>query len=121
MAVLKASQVKAATLIEVIVALVIITIIFGVSTMIYVNVLHSSYSHRQFNASLVVKEVCEETLATKRYFDEQADRKNVTITKTVSRYRDMLNIIHLHVEATAGEQILFSRDMLIDVSGEEKN
>src|SRR5688572_7097098 len=98
MALLSAKRIPGATLIEVIVALVIIMIIFGIAMMIYINVLNSSTSAGVANANLLLKEISEETIVTKRYFDEQINNNELIIVKSVKKYNNLEGLIHLHLE-----------------------
>jgi Tfp pilus assembly protein PilV len=114
------TKIQAATLIEVIVSLVIIMIFFGIAMMIYINVLNTSISNRQIQADLLLKEVCEETILNRRYFDEKIEKDGFVVYKSIRKYSDMENVIHLHVE-TLNKSKVVSRDQLINAERDEED
>lgn len=120
MAAVMVGKVKSATLIEVIVAMIIIMTIFALSMMIYVRVLNSSISERQVRIGLILKKVAENTASSKRFFDETFDEDGFNIRKNITKYDNRENLIHLHLEITDGGKT-FRRDELILHEVDEKN
>jgi hypothetical protein len=112
MAPVMVTKIKGATLIEVIVAMVIVMTVFGISMMIYLHVLNSSMSERQVRIGLLLKRVGEDTISSKRFFDETFDEEGFSIRKSIAKYDNRDNLIHLHLEIVDGGKI-FSRDQLI--------
>jgi Tfp pilus assembly protein PilV len=98
MAILMRLKISASSLVEVIVALIIISIVFGISTMIYINVLNSTYSVKQLQHSMLLKAICEETINKKRYFDETIKSEDITVFKKVTKVTGYDKLLHLHVE-----------------------
>jgi hypothetical protein len=120
MAVLKPARVSGATLLEVVVALVIIMVVFGVSMMIYLNILRSTYTYRQLSSALLLKDIGEETISTKSYFDERIERDGIIVIKRIQKYNNQANLIHLHLETIdEGSKKLLTRDQLINTDEEE--
>lgn len=112
MALVTMTKVKAATLIEVIVAMVMIMTVFGISMMIYLQVLHASISERQVRIGLILKKIGEDTISSKRFFDETIEEDEFSIHKSIATYDNRENLIHLHLEIVDGGKTI-TRDQLI--------
>jgi Tfp pilus assembly protein PilV len=115
-------KVKGSTLLEVIVALVIIMFVFGIAMMIYLNVLQSSYSNRLIQANLLLKAISDETIREKKYVDEYIQRNGWTVKKSIVKYQHSNCLIHLHLETMDSlyHGKVINRDELI-IEGDDKN
>lgn len=105
-------KLKSATLIEAIVAMVIIMAVFGLAMMIYVNVINSSVSARHVRIGLILKKAAEDTVASKRFFDEAFEEGGFAISKSVSKYDNVETLIRLRLEIVDGGKT-FSRNQLV--------
>lgn len=119
MVVLKDGRIQSATILEVVVAMVVIMLIFGISMMVYMNVLRSSSAYQLVYHHLLLRELSEETIVSKSYFDERIERQGVVVRKTVRKYGNSDKLIYLHLEIeSAGKKVV--RDELIKTSWEDE-
>lgn len=86
---------KAATLMESLIAMIIIVVCFGIATMIYSNVLDSDKQRLQLKAILVLNEVAIETKNGKTFVDSEKQIGNWVIKKTVEKYPQTENVYTL--------------------------
>lgn len=70
-------------MIEVITALIIISTVFTLATIIYLNVQRSGFYARRFNAELMLEEVFNASLQNKTFEDSLATNDNITIYQEV--------------------------------------
>lgn len=88
-------QVKASTLIEVIVAMVIILVIFTLSLRIYNNVLISSPSVKKKQADALIAELIRQSVEEKNWKDEEITRDSLRFKKVVvddEKYADLVTV-----------------------------
>lgn len=97
-------KITASTLIEVIVAMVVLAIAFSIGIMIYFNILSSSGSYRAFETTLLLKQVAAETTHNKSYIDELIELENLTIQKSVSPYNGSKKVYLLELHAVDQHQ-----------------
>jgi len=90
---------KAATLLESLVAMVVVLLSFGIALMIYVNIANSNNSQLKLNAYLTLSEVLTETIQDEAYTDEETEKGILTIVKTVQPYGRSTSLIEIHLEA----------------------
>lgn len=90
---------KAATLLESLVAMVIVLLSFGIALMIYVNITNSNNSQLKLNAYLSLNEVLAETVQDEAYTDEETEKGVLKIVKTVQPYGRSKNLVEIHLEA----------------------
>lgn len=86
MAELKRTQLKAATLLEVIVAMVIIMVVFVIATAIYTNVIRSSPTMKQQRARALATALIRKSLEDGNWEDETELTDSIALQKTVSEY-----------------------------------
>jgi hypothetical protein len=93
------NRIKASSLFETIVALMVIMIVFGIAMTIYVNVMKNSSSLAELKASLRLEEIARETKDGKKYFNESFETEGVQIEKKISVYKGREGIILLEIVA----------------------
>jgi hypothetical protein len=91
MALLK-TQLKASTLIEALVAMVIVMICFGIASMIYVNVLNADNNRIQLKAHLIVSDLAQKAKTTSTFLDEKIETEGLVIQKSIEGYHDIPNL-----------------------------
>ena len=102
MAVLK--KVKSSSLLETIIAMVIIMVVFGISIMIYVNITSSTFSTQKIKTDLLLKQLAITTLEKKSYFDETIEYEIITIDKQVQKYNDTDDVLLMTLTAYNKQQ-----------------
>ncbi|HEX8545809.1 MAG TPA: hypothetical protein VF691_02545 [Cytophagaceae bacterium] len=103
------SRVNGSSILEVIVAMVIIIVIFGIGVMVYNNVTQSSYSYQQFKAALFCREEYNRTIKEKTYFDGESEEEGLTLTKKISPYKGSADLLLFEVEAKNASDIILAK------------
>ena len=96
------AKARAATLVESLVAMVIVLMSFGIALMIYVNIADSSNSQLKLNAHLTLSEALTETIQDEAYIDEETKKGILTIVKTVQPCGRSGSLVAIHLEAKDG-------------------
>jgi Tfp pilus assembly protein PilE len=100
MAQLKSNQVKASTLLEVIIAMVIILVVFVIATGIYTNVIRSSPSVKAQQAKALAVSLIEESISEKDWTDKSIEKDSIRLNKTVIPYEGYADLLLITVTAT---------------------
>jgi hypothetical protein len=96
-------KVKASTLIEVVVAMVIMFITFGLGMMIYHNVLKSGINLQNIKADHLSSQIVEETIKARSYFDEEMELQDLLVKKRIGPYQNNSSLLLLEIQ-------VFSKD-----------
>ena len=86
------SRLRSNSILEVLVALVIITIIFGIATTIFVRVTVSSRSETQMSAEQLLKAYAENTERNRQFFPEHVTRGTFRIERLAAPSKDYPNL-----------------------------
>ncbi|MDQ3192428.1 MAG: hypothetical protein M3Q58_12615 [Bacteroidota bacterium] len=92
-------KIKASTLIEVIVALIIVMISFGIAMAIYVNVTYSDNQIQKLKANLILNETAIKTTNENSFIDEKTEVDGISVVKTVHSYEGIQGLNLLLLEA----------------------
>lgn len=106
--------VPGSSLIEVITSFLIISIVFGLGAMIYVNIQRASMSTLRLSANQLLQAVYTETLQTETYTPREANGEDITVYQEVTPYaaNEALWWLHLEARDRAGH-IIATRNHLI--------
>ena len=107
-------KIGAFSIIESMVAMVIVVIMFSLSAMVIANVSSTGISREKQDAYMLAQSMRNETLKNKRFIDEVVNVKKIVIEKTILDYNrdDKLKI--LQIEVLKGEEQLFeSKEIII--------
>lgn len=99
---------------ESMVAIVIVMIVFSMSSIVIINVTSSGMSREKQNAYMLVKSLRNETILQHRYIDETIESNELIIEKTILDYgnSDVLKV--LLIDAFKGEEKLYeSRELIL--------
>jgi Tfp pilus assembly protein PilE len=91
------------TLMEAIIAIVIIMVCFGLSTMIYINIIRSDARLERSKAFMETKRSAIQTNMDKRYFDEEMMIDSLRIKRTIEAYQNDPELKILIIEAFNGK------------------
>jgi Tfp pilus assembly protein PilV len=108
-------KIKAFSIIESMVAMVIVVLMFSLSAMVIANVASTGISREKQDAYMLVQEMRNETFNGQRYLDEYTEAKGITIEKTILDYSRTENLKVLLITATKNEKQLFESKELIKV------
>ncbi len=93
------ARLKATTLIESMVAMILIVVSFGIGMMIYFNVLNGTRLQQKMQAELLLNTVLENTKKTSSFVEEAIELNGLIVTKETSPYRSYDNVRLLHLKA----------------------
>lgn len=98
-----AQRLKASSLLEVMVSLVIIFTVFGLATGLYTNVMRSSYTLPESMAQSELAKLAAETKKKHTYLDENITIGIFQIEKTVKPYPNVPFALEMHLVARKPE------------------
>nr|WP_068893381.1 prepilin-type N-terminal cleavage/methylation domain-containing protein [Pedobacter panaciterrae] len=121
MAKLIANKVKASTLLEVIVAMVIIMIVFVIATGIYTNVIKSSPSIKQQQARALASGIIQQSTLDRDWTESSVQVDSITLQKEVLPYEGYADLILIRVTAKEqGKEIGIAKQIVKRVEDEPK-
>jgi len=95
----KIKKVRASTLVETIVAMLIITFVFSIGFLIIMNLSKNSNNSLKTKAYFLTNEILVSTKSKKQFFDQDFDFGNITIKRTVSEYQNNEELYQLNLKA----------------------
>lgn len=111
-------KIKAFSIIESMVSMVIVVLMFSLSAMVIANVTTSGVSKEKQAAYMLVKSLRNETLRNYRFIDESVEVKGLLIEKTILNYNRNEALKVLLIEASKGEKKLYESKELIILTDE---
>lgn len=107
-------KIRATTLIEAIIAMLIIVIAYGIGLMIFMNVSKSASSGLKLKATLQLESVLSQTKKDAKYLDEEIETDNLKIEKTVTKYEGnkSLNVLHIRVLSKDNKLLAEHREII---------
>lgn len=108
-------RLKASTLVESLIAMVILVVCLGVGTMIYTNVLSSDKERMQLHASLLADEEAIRVKSGKNYLDGEVKSGDWVLKKTVEKYEQTENLFLLAIAVLDRDKkiVLIRRELII--------
>lgn len=107
---------KASTLIESLISMVLIVVCFSVAVMIYINVVDNDRQRTRLNAILILNEEALQIKKEKNFLDDEKTINNWILKKTVERYAETSNIYTLSLVIKDKEgKIIATRNELISM------
>ncbi|MFN6945505.1 MAG: prepilin-type N-terminal cleavage/methylation domain-containing protein [Cytophagaceae bacterium] len=105
---------KGVSLIEVVIAMVIIAITYSIGIMIYINVLYSSYDIRKIEAIHLADNCANKALHEKTFYDEQIEFNDFYVERKVSPHQNGLMRMDIEVYSK-NNKLLAKRKELVRV------
>lgn len=99
MAKIRSYRLPASSLLEVMVALVVIFTVFGLATSLYVKITMSSYHLAQAKAMAELGKIAADTKLNQTFIDETFPLGSFTVQKTVKEYAAQPNLLEIRFEA----------------------
>lgn len=114
MVVTRHDRLAASSLLEVVIAMVLMGIVFGISATIIANAGKAGFTQEKFGAMLVADDVANITRQQHSFFDENTTIGGYDVVKIVERYEDSKKLIRLKIEVyNQNGHLLFTRQQLI--------
>jgi hypothetical protein len=108
------TKLKAGTLLESTIAMVLIIVCFGIGTMVITNVLSNDHSHNAYRAKNILNDISFKIQTTKKYIDENELVQGFKIQKTFEKYLGADNILQMTLRAVDNnEKIIYEHHELI--------
>lgn len=115
MAVLK-DKIKGSTLVETLVAMIIVMLAFGIGLMIYLNVIQSSGAQQKLNAQLQMNRIAIETKGKNLFVDDEYSMENLKLVKTIQSYSgesDKLKLLKIEAFDGNGKKLSERKELVI--------
>jgi hypothetical protein len=105
---------KGSTIIETIVALVLLLLISGIVFIIYSNLFINSKDFLKLEANSIANEISISVKKDKIYLDEETHNGNLNVKKSFKEYKDLQNVVVLSIVVTdMNNVIVLSRKEII--------
>jgi Tfp pilus assembly protein PilV len=101
---MRSGQVKASTLLEVIVAMVIILVIFSLAIGIYNNVLSATIPAKKQQVNALTEHMIRTSINEKNWNDEETMQDSITLKKIVLPYEKYPDLVVITITAFQQEQ-----------------
>ena len=92
-------KIKATSIVESLIAIVLIVIVFGIGMRSYLNVTNSTNLIVENRAALVLRQIAERTKATKQYIDQNFEEQGFNIQQQIRPYENYKKIYLLELKA----------------------
>jgi len=92
-------KVKASTILEVVVSMVIIILVFGIAMMIYSNVLRLSLSVKKIKAQAILQEILLKEEQAKEHSTQSITVDDLRIEQEVKSYNEDSHLTEIHLTA----------------------
>ncbi|MBS1635861.1 MAG: type II secretion system protein [Bacteroidetes bacterium] len=100
MALLK-KRIQASTLLETLIAIVLILVCFSIATVVLVNIMQSDNGRMKLHARTELEALYIKTMEEKTFIDEDVEFDTFSIHKTISPYQDSPDLYLLALTATS--------------------
>lgn len=112
-------KITASTLIESLIAMVVVMISFGVATTIYLNVMGAGKEQQKLKSRLIVEQLAFEAKKKHLFIDEKLSVGGFVVEKKVSHYKGKDNLVCLQFIVLDGNEKVMTRyNELIPVQNE---
>lgn len=112
-------KVRASTLLEVIVAMVVIMIVFVLSTAIYTNVMRASPSLRQQRIKSIAAGLIQQSIAERNWNDDVVTIDSMSFQKTLIPYQGYGDLKLLQVVAVAQGKEVWTARRVVKMEGDD--
>ncbi len=111
-------KIKAFSIIESMVSMVIVVIVFSLSSMVIGNVTKTGISKEKQDAYMLVKSMRDKTLKNNRFIDEAIEVNGLLIEKIITDYHRNEDLKILRIEASKNEEVLYTSKEIITLINE---
>ena len=113
------NRLKASTLIEAIISMLIVTIAFSFALVLILNISKNSNNSLKTKAYILANDVLVQTKAENEFLDEEFNHGNIVIKRSVTEYGENEELFQLNIAAyDLQNRILYEQNELIII---EKN
>ncbi len=109
-------KIKGATLIESLIAMLIVMLCFGIAITVYVNVISSGNQLQKLKSELLLKQIAVQTKNAGVFLDEKMTLDGIVVQKKIVPYNGLKHLIHLNLKAySSSEKLLSEYNELVPV------
>lgn len=90
---------KASTLMETLIAMVVIVLCFSLGLLIYMNVVSSENRMQKFHANLLLKNIAAEVQKENEFIDVEIETDGLTVKQSIKKYESAENLFQLTLTA----------------------
>jgi hypothetical protein len=90
---------KGATLMEALVAIIVVMLGFVMGTMVYISVMDSDKGFRKLEAASMVREIVAETKSGDNFIEGKITRDSITVVKSIVSYPNVPSLMVLSIDA----------------------
>lgn len=101
-------KIKAATMIESLIAMVVVMLCFGIATTVYVNVISSGNQLLKMKSEFLLRKVALESKRDHLFLDEKITVDEITVQKRVTPYNGSKKLVRLNLQAFGNNEKLLS-------------
>lgn len=105
---LKTTRVRSNTIIETIVALTILSIVFGIATTFFVRLTKGTDSLQKIKAKSILRLYADRTVANKEFFDATEQVNGLLVMREIGDTTGAGNLIRIHFSVMDSSQVLLS-------------
>src|SRR5688572_23130512 len=107
-------KLKGATLIESLVAMVIMVLFFGIATMVYLNVINADKHRQKLKITLLLDDLAHQTKLSNALFDQSLKTEDLQIMQSIVTYNNSEHLSVLSIKAfDLNGKLLAERNELI--------
>lgn len=110
------TSISGSTLVETLVAMIIVMLAFGIGMMIYLNVIQSSSALQKLNAQLQMNQIAIETIEDSLFAENEYTLKTMKIIKTLQAHNavsDKLKLLKLEAFDGNGKKLGERKELVI--------
>jgi type II secretory pathway pseudopilin PulG len=106
-------KIKSSTLIETMVAMVILCLVMGTAMVVFIQATSSSISYNKVKAGFLIRNVMADTQKNQLFVDEELERDNIKILKTISSYGSTGTLVKVEIVAFNSEEKILATSYAI--------
>lgn len=106
--------VKASSLVEVTIAMVIFVLILGLSFGILLKVSTSGFSEKQLRFDMLAAAHAKQIKANKKYFDDVVELEGAYLYREISSYNESILMLEINIISQSSDTISRYRELLYD-------
>jgi hypothetical protein len=111
----KNKKLTASTIQETMVAMTVVLICFSIGLMIFVNIMKTEKATDKLRATIILKEVAADAIQNKRFINEEFERKQFIINKTIKEHPTIKGLLIMNIQIIKNNQLMANSQQLITI------
>ncbi|MDB5274744.1 MAG: hypothetical protein JWO58_3111 [Chitinophagaceae bacterium] len=101
-------KVRSSSMVEVLVAMVLFTVVFTIGITVYVNVVRSGFSMSKLKATLLLNKIAMDTKINRRFIPESIQEGTISIDKQIEDYNKDSQLVVIVLKAYDANHMLLA-------------